>query len=248
MHNKTVLISGGSSGIGNSVANGLIAAGANVFVLSRRPPEAWENPLPSSWKATTNWIKTDFTDIIRTGEVLGGWLSKHGDQLDVFIHSATNYGENKRRPLQDISLETWNKVFTVNTYSLFLITKMLLPFLLKRPEGLILPITSDVAIIPGPGRIDYAASKAAALSFSRSLGEELNKSSVRIVNLMPKNVINTPGIRNRRKPGTNFSSYTSPDSFIKTVKELVLTMGKELHNRILTVNANGNMNELALTN
>lgn len=246
MHGKTVLISGGSSGIGNSIANGLIAVGANVFVLSRRSPETWENPLPSSWKATTNWIKTDFTDMTRTCEVLGGWLNNHGDQLDVFIHSATDYGDNKRRPLQDISLETWANVFTVNTYSLFLITKMLLPFLLRKPEGLIIPITSDVAIIPGPGRLDYAASKAAALSFSRGLGEELNESSVRIVNLMPKNVINTPGIRNRRKPGTDFSSYVSPDSFIKAIKNLVSKMGKGLHNHTLAVDDNGNMNEISL--
>jgi NAD(P)-dependent dehydrogenase (short-subunit alcohol dehydrogenase family) len=230
-----ILVTGGSSGIGNSIARGLVIAGADVFILSRRSPDTWERPMPETWPAKSNWIAADFYHLDRTIEVLNRWLNQEGEDLSVLIHSAVTYGSNKRRSLLEMNLDEWDHVFKVGPYAYFSVTKLALPYLLKQPSGLIISISSEVAYHSGPGRIDYAASKAASRSFSMSIAEELKDSNVNVVDLLPENMVDTPGIRKRRPIGATLSDYASPDTFIPPILEVVERMGEGMHGKAFMV-------------
>ncbi len=230
-----ILVTGGSSGIGNSIARGLVVAGADVFIISRRPPNTWERPMPEAWPAKSNWIAADFYHIEKMIEVLNRWLNQEGENLNVLIHSAVTYGSNRRRPLLEMNLDEWDRVFKVGPYAYFGVSKAVLPYLLKQPSGLIISISSEVAYHSGPGRIDYAVSKAASRSFSMSIAEELKGSGVKVVDLLPENMVNTPGIRKRRPIGATLSNYASPDSFIPPILEVVRRMGEDMHGKAFMV-------------
>lgn len=236
LSNITVLIAGGSSGIGNSIARGLIEAGADVYILSRRPPNKWEKPMPQGWCSHMNWIFSDLSDLDSTIHSLNKWLSYDNRTLDVLIYSAVSYGSNKRRPILETALEEWDRVFDVGPRAYFAISKTVLPYLIKRQPSLIISISSEVAYHPGPGRIDYAASKAASKSISRSMAAELNNSLVNVVDFLPEEMVDTPGIRSRRKPEDDLSDYSSPDVFISPVIETIKSMGKGMSGKTFVVN------------
>lgn len=236
-----VLVTGGSSGIGNSIASGLFEAGANVTILSRRPPSDWERPMPEAWPSERCWLPADFCELEETLVTVERWLEAHDRRLDVLVHSAVTYGSRSRRPLLEIRLEEWDRVFAVGPRAWFAITQKVLPALLERPRALILGISSEVALQAGPGRLDYAASKAASRGLSLGLAQELRETGVSVVDLLPEGMVDTPGIRRRRQPGANLSGYATPDSFIRPARQLVATRGEGLSGECFIVTGAGEL-------
>lgn len=230
-----ILITGGSSGIGNSIARGLIDANANVFILSRRPPNMWECPMPEKWPSKTNWIEADFSHLHSTINCLNQWLKHHGKELNALIYSAVSYGSSKRRPIFETEIDEWDCVFEVGPRAYFAVCKAVLPYLLQQASSLIVSISSEVAYHPGPGRIDYAASKAASRSISASIAEEFKNSNLNVLDLLPKHMVDTPGIRKRRKPDTDLSNYNSPDIFISPIVKIIQSMGKDMNGKAFMI-------------
>lgn len=236
-----VLLTGGSSGIGQSIAYALMKAGAEVTVISRRLPEGWENSRLLGFSQQLTYISADLRDTDDTQKKIDSWLKQIDGKIDVLIHSAIIYGSSSRRPLGKINLLEWDEVFAVNIRAQFVITQAVLPFLERRSAGLIVGISSDIVFDFGPGRIDYSASKAASFNFLRSLAEELKESNIRVVNLLPETQVDTPGIRKRRPPNFNYSAYASPDSFNNPMVEIVSQMGVGMNGQCFLVTAEGSL-------
>lgn len=236
---RTVLVTGGSSGIGNAIARGLFEAGAQVFVLARRAPHTWERPLPAAWPAERGFLQADLGDAEGTRRCLERWLAAEGRALDALVHSAVTYGSPARRPFTQMRLEEWDRVFAVGPRAYFNLVHSVLPVLLARPAALILSLSSEVAYNPAPGRIDYGASKAASRSLSMSLAEELRDTRVSVVELLPEGMVDTPGIRRRRPPGTDLSGHASADSFAPAACRLVASAGAGLNGCTFMVAADG---------
>jgi HAD superfamily hydrolase (TIGR01509 family) len=244
---RCVLISGGSGGIGNSIARGLVDAGMRVGIIARRVPDEWSDSAPDAWNPARDLIHADLRDASRTLHALEHWLQDIDGALDAFIHSAVSYGSTRRRPLSEIGLHEWDDVFAVNVRALYYLVHRLLPVLHKRPEALILGISSEVALHTAPGRIDYGASKAAAHQCLQSLCEELDHGSdpsVRVVQLLPQGMVNTPGIRKRRSASDSLEGYASPNSFIPAAVHLVQSLGAGYNGQRLVIDAQGGMRPL----
>lgn len=238
---RRVLITGGSSGIGRSIINALVQAGADVAVLSRRAPETWEGGAPLRWTRASSWITADLRDVSGMLTSVQDWLQRIDGEIDVVIHSAVTYGAWPRHPLLDMTLEEWEEIFAVNVRAQFALTQAVLPALLRRPAGLLVGISSEVVFNAGPGRIGYAASKAASYSMLSSLAEELRDSAVRVVQLLPETMVTTSGVRRRRPANFDFAGYASPDSFAGPVMTLVERMGAGMHGQCFIVTAGGDL-------
>ncbi|MCW8334901.1 SDR family oxidoreductase [Vibrio paucivorans] len=242
---KNAIVTGGSSGIGHSIALKLIDSGFNVFIFSRRPPSDWDQDMPNCWNAETNWVEIDFTSTQKLDTTIKKWLNTYGDNLSVLVHSAIDYGSNSRRSISNVTIEDWERVFKVNVESLFILFQNLVPQMAKNGEGLIIPISSEVAYNSGAGRTDYAASKSAAKSLVQSLIDEARRLPIQIVSLLPEGMVNTPGIQKRRQKGDPIlNEYAKPSSFQPAVENILSDMGRRHHGNVYSVNIYGEMNNV----
>ena len=236
---RRILVTGGSKGIGLAIASALAAAGQDVAVFSRTPPPADANPLPNTGRL--RHLAGDLRSPASVAAVLVRWLDDVGGPPDILVYSAVAYGSDRRRPLQQCTVDEWDAAQEVNARGLLLVLRVVLPPMLSNNRGLVVGISSDVAAQPGPGRIPYAASKAAAHAIVCGLAEELTGSGVTVLELQPTQQVDTPGIRGRRPPDFVPIGYSTAQSFAPPARWLLTDNVKNHHGRCLSVDPAGRL-------
>jgi len=180
---KTVLVTGGNSGIGLATAIQYAREGARVIITGRDKTtlEHAKNLIGTN----TISLQNDQGDINAAVE-LANVLKENGITLDaVFL----NAGVAKFAPIQDIDESLWDQTFNVNVKGAFFTIKALTP-LLNRNAAIVLNGSIN-AHIGMPSSSVYAASKAALISFAKTLSSELLPLGVR-VNVVSPGPVSTP--------------------------------------------------------
>jgi cyclitol oxidoreductase len=222
---RRMIAVGGSTGIGRGIADAWAAAGAEVVVGSRnRPADA----------PHLEWERIDVTQPEHTRQRLADLA---GSGVDAACYAAVYYGE-KRAYFSDVAESDWRRQLDVNATGLWLTLHTLLPALRAASPGLFVGVSSEVAFNSGPGRSGYAASKAAAKVLLDSVAQE-EEGHVRVVQVLPAGMVDTPGIRRRRPPDFDYSTHADPSSFAAVATELAVTMGEGRHGESLVVDADG---------
>jgi NAD(P)-dependent dehydrogenase (short-subunit alcohol dehydrogenase family) len=180
---KTVVVTGGNSGMGRAIALGFAARGAIVIVADR----AAEPALP--------WLPYRPTDVSQPAQVerlIGFAVEQHG-RLDVLVNNAGINGPLV--PLAEQPLEAVDAVFGVNLKGVFHGLKYGLAAMVAGGGGVIVNIASVQGIRPiYAGASIYAASKAAVVSLTRSAAHEYGRHGIRVVAVAP-GPIDTPMLR-----------------------------------------------------
>lgn len=185
LEGKRVLITGAARGLGEVFARHALRAGAAVAiadVLIERGRETAAELEKEGGQVV--FVPLDLADpaSIETcakeaGAALGG--------LDGLINNgaiATGIGGNT---LDDIDIETWDRVMTVNIRGLWLMVKASLELLKQSGNGKILNITSDTALWGAPRLMHYVASKGAVISMTRSMARELGDFGIAVNAIAP---------------------------------------------------------------
>lgn len=181
--NKTVLVTGGNSGIGLATAIKYAKEGARVVITGR--DQATLDQAKSLIGANTIALKNDQGDIKASAE-LASLLAAQGVKLDaVFI----NAGVAKFAPFNDVDEVLWDQTFNVNVKGAYFTIQALTP-LLNRGAAIVLNGSIN-AHIGMPSSSVYAASKAALISFAKTLSSELLPLGVR-VNVVSPGPVSTP--------------------------------------------------------
>lgn len=231
---QRMVVVGGSTGIGRGVADAWAAAGAEVWVTSRRPPIG-EGADALRWRAL------DLTD----RDVARAVLAELTDgELDAACYSAIHYGD-RRANICDVTEAEWLRQLDVNLNGLWLTLHAALPALRRGEPGLLLGISSEVVYNAGPGRSGYAATKAAAAGLLHSVVQEERGERVRVVQALPAGMVDTPGIRRRRPDDFDFDDYMRPESFAALALELARTRGADFDGDSLVVSADGDWQAVA---
>jgi 2-deoxy-D-gluconate 3-dehydrogenase len=166
---RTALVTGGSRGIGRSLARGVACAGARVVLTGRNGVTVDEavDELRSCGLQAYGLV-WDVTDRERSDDVVRAVLAEHGG-LDILINNA---GVIERAPAEDYPLDSWERVLTTNVTSAFALSRAAGRVMLERGRGRIVNIASVLAFAGGRNVVAYAASKGALVQLTRSLAAE----------------------------------------------------------------------------
>ncbi len=204
---KKVLITAGAQGIGESITEHLIEAGANVaihyFSSANRAEELCEMAHSRGLKAVA--VQGDLT-IEDAAKRVVSQSAEALDGLDILINNAGSLVA--RRRLADIDPGFWNKVMDINMSSMLYVTRAAEPYLIQNQCSSIVNLASLAGRKGGhAGSLAYATSKGAILTFTRALSSELGGQGVRVNAVAPGLIL-----------GTDFhNTHTTKESAAKTV-------------------------------
>jgi len=184
---KTVVITGGSRGIGEMMAAGFLKNGAKVFISSRKAyacAEAVERL--KAYGEDVMAIPSDMSTLVGVNHLVSE-LSKHTDSVDVLINNA---GAAWGAPIDDFPEVGWDKVMDVNVKGVFFLTQKLLPMLRKSgtmedPARVINIGSIDGLRTPAMLTPSYSASKAAVHHLTRVLSAHLVKDHITVNAIAP---------------------------------------------------------------
>ena len=181
--NRTVLITGASSGIGLELAKLFARDGCDLALVARRKSqlEKLAAELSERHSISTTVIAKDLS-VPSSPEEIYDELKEKAVWIDILVNSA---GFNECGPFYETSLEKELQMLQVHTASLTHLTKLFLPGMIKNKYGKILNFGSTGSFVPCPLDTVYGATKAYVLSFSSALRAELSGTGVTVSTLCP---------------------------------------------------------------
>ncbi len=180
-YKKTVLVTGGSSGIGLAAAMLLAKAGAHVWLSARRTEllsSALEQVKAARLEQSQNcgFVAADLSKADQAEKVIRE-VTQSAGLPDVLFNSA---GITQPGYIQDLSLEVFERLMNVNYFGTVYITKAALPDMLKRGSGHIINISSMAGYLGVFGYSAYGASKYAVAGISEVMRAELKPHGIRV--------------------------------------------------------------------
>lgn len=189
MSGKVCLVTGGGSGIGRATALRMASDGAEAIVVAgRRAAEIAETAAACrELGAAALAVKTDVTREDDVQNLIAAGLARYG-RLDVAFNNAGF--QERRAPLEEQGTDIYDSVFDTNVRALFLCLRHQLPAMLAQGRGSIV-VNASVSGVrnPNPGFSLYSASKAAAISLTRSAAMENAPRGIRINAIAPGRVV-----------------------------------------------------------
>jgi NAD(P)-dependent dehydrogenase (short-subunit alcohol dehydrogenase family) len=179
---RAALITGGSSGIGLAIARMLRDEGFDLTLASRRP----EKVQAAAEELGAVAVAADVGDADACARLVAEHRERFG-RLDMLVNSA---GIGIAGRVEDLPGKHFDLQLGVNLRGLFLVTQAAIP-LLRESRGWIVNLASIAGTLPTPGLATYGATKAAVISLTRSLNEELDADGVRAVAICP-GFVDTP--------------------------------------------------------
>jgi 3-oxoacyl-[acyl-carrier protein] reductase len=166
---KIALVTGASRGIGEAVARRLGSEGATV-VAAARSADALENVVSGIAAAggKASAAALDLADPLSVEAAVKSVLAAHG-QIDVLVNNA---GVTEDNLMLRMSKEAWDRVLATNLTGVFLLTQAVVKGMLKKRYGRIVNVTSIVGLMGNAGQVNYAASKAGLVGFTKSVARE----------------------------------------------------------------------------
>ena len=180
---KVALVTGGSQGIGESIAKALAAAGAHVVVAARSEDKA--AAVAQAIAASGGSAEALRLDVGDPASVTAGFKSvveKHG-KLDVLVNNA---GITDDGLILRMSKDSWDKVIATDLTGVFLCSQEAAKVMLKkRVAGRIVNITSVVGLMGNAGQTNYAAAKAGVVGFTKALAREIGSRGITVNAVAP---------------------------------------------------------------
>lgn len=197
---KTVLITGGSSGIGFALANALVQMDATIILLARDYENlkiAKSSILEKKPKAKVKIVAVDVTDEDSCTTLYEKFLRNH-ETPDILINCA---GVARPGYVEELPLNVYRWTMDIDYHGTVNLVKFLLPGMLERGSGHIINVSSIAGVIGTYGYTAYCGAKFAVKGFSDALRSELKPKGIRVSVLYPPDT-DTPQLawENQYKP------------------------------------------------
>ncbi|NVK87532.1 MAG: SDR family NAD(P)-dependent oxidoreductase [Gammaproteobacteria bacterium] len=224
---KTVLITGGASGLGAELVTLFAKLNWQIWIADRQP-EAAEKLAAKLQQDYSASISVHRCDVANETEIqaLADTIKASGTPLDVIINNA---GIASAGLLQQTSSDKWQRTMAVNLNGVFLCCRYFEPLLPARGPGAIVNVASFAAIAQAPAMLAYNVSKAAVVALSESLRIELGYRDITVsvacpaffkTNLMDSLTDESPAIRSQVEKWMHHSKLSAADIASDIVKGL----------------------------
>ncbi len=180
---KCAVVSGCNRGIGKSILETFASNGANIFACARSESKDFLlliNDLESKYKVTIKPIYFDLSDIDSVKQGLKT-ISAEKKPIDILVNNA---GSISTSLFQMTPLANVKEMFDVNFFSMFQFTQGVVKLMVKN-GGSIINLSSSAGIEGNEGRVSYASSKSAVITFGQVISRELGRNNIRVNTIAP---------------------------------------------------------------
>jgi NAD(P)-dependent dehydrogenase (short-subunit alcohol dehydrogenase family) len=226
---KTAVVTGGSRGIGFSIARALVEGGANV-VITGTTQETLDSALldlrRAGHGAQVHAVRADVRRHEQVEQLMTSTATQFGG-IDILINNA---GVGVFRAVADMSVDEWHAVIDTNLTGVFYCCHAAIPHLRARGESWIINISSLAgknAFVDGAA---YCASKAALNQFSEALMQEVRHDGIRVSYVMPGSVSTDFGGSGRGSAKTDWA--LTADDIAQVVTDLISHPARSLPSRV----------------
>lgn len=183
LHGRRALITGGSRGLGLAMAAGFLEAGAQVAICGRSA-EALQWALEILSRHGSDRIATYAADLTVRDQTerLARQVRDDWGGVDILVHNA---GTNRPQPVEGITDEAWDSTLELNLTSGMVLTRALVPEMMRKQWGRILHISSIMGLASKAGRHSYSASKAGLLGLMRAAALDLGPHNITVNCIAP---------------------------------------------------------------
>jgi NAD(P)-dependent dehydrogenase (short-subunit alcohol dehydrogenase family) len=228
---KSVLMAGGTGGLGRAVSLAFLKESAKVIVTYRRSDEfdalkKAADPRASSLEGQ----QLDVTDESAVRRFIESVASKSG-RIDVLVNAVGAYAGGM--PLWETDSKVFDQMLTLNVRSGFVLSRTVVPVMLKQGTGAIVNVASQAAVNHSAGAAAYAASKAAAIAMIDCLAADLKGTSIRANSILPS-IIDTE-VNRKAMPGADFTKWPKPDEIARVILFLCSDDAKLIHGAAVPV-------------
>ncbi len=186
MDGRVAVVTGASRGIGRAIALALGARGASVVAAARADHAAGVADEVRRAGGTAAAMTLDVTDAENVGAVVAAVVEQFG-RLDVLVNNA---GITRDQLLLRMKREDWDAVLATNLTAAFTASQAVLKPMLKQRWGRIINMTSVAGQLGNAGQVNYAASKAGLIGFTKALAHEVASRNI-TVNAVAPGLIDT---------------------------------------------------------
>ena len=219
LENASVLITGGSRGLGRALAESLASEGARVVLVARGKKELDEAVEEIRSKGgAADAIAADIGDKSMTHAIAGQAAALAGP-IDILIHNASTLGPVPLRLLLDTDCEDLEEVLQVNLLGPFRLTKAIAGSMALRESGLVLSITSDASVEAYAGWGPYSISKAALDHMNRLFAAELRDTGVHFLSVDPGDM--DTAMHAAALPDADPSTLQKPEDAARRISKII---------------------------
>ncbi len=185
LNNRTIIVTGGGSGIGKTYSTVLASAGANVVIadIAGDEGQAVADDISSNVRRAVA-ITTDISSEDDTAAMAEMAMSTFG-RIDGLINNASLMSTLERKPWHEIDITEWDRVMEVNLKGMFLCCRAVYRHMKEQGKGKIVNISSGRVWKGTAERLHYTASKAGVIGFTRTLAREVGDDNICVNAISP---------------------------------------------------------------
>jgi len=183
LQGRVVLITGGATGIGESIVTHFARQGSRVvfFDIQDEPAQRLVEALTAEGCSVPQYLHCDLTDVAalksRVDEFIAAWGT-----VDVLVNNAAN---DQRHTIDEVTPESFDRSMAVNLRTQFFMIQAVLPAMRRAGRGSIINMSSISWMIPSTGLPLYITAKAAIVGLTRTLAHELGPDGIRVNAVLP---------------------------------------------------------------
>jgi NAD(P)-dependent dehydrogenase (short-subunit alcohol dehydrogenase family) len=219
---SVIFLTGASGGLGRTVTDRLLHSGARVCATYHR-----EAPSAAERLEAIQADVTDAASVARAVETAAGRTGR----IDALVNLVGAWSGGP--PVHETDDATWRRMLDVNLNSAFLLSRAVLPHLLRQGAGRLIHIGSRAAVDPFPGGVAYIVAKAGVVALTRAIATEVAGRGI-TANVILPGTIDTP-VNRAANPTADYSQWVRPEALAETILFLLSDAAREINGAVIPV-------------